>query len=283
MDNKKESEEIKAGSSKWIGVVAFLIAVILLTVAIFLSINQEKAERLSKLENSNQTETASSTLSKNINEVKASDILGISKSNNVTEDNEILNISNKNSNMVETSSKSNANGTKAEKNENEINNTNQSNSKKEKKTDKAQDDTKKSEDDNSVKFVKPAEGEILAEFSMDSLIYSNTLEEWITHRGIDIKGEMGSNVASIAEGTITSIKNDPRYGLSITIEHNNGFKSIYSCLLSTEDGLEEGQKVSQGQIIGKMGNSGVFETADGAHLHFELMQNGDYINPEMYL
>ena len=114
-------------------------------------------------------------------------------------------------------------------------------------------------------------------------LYSNTLEEWVTHRGIDIKGEMGSNIVSIAGGTITSIKNDPRYGLSITIEHDNGLKSIYSCMLSTEDGLEEGVKVSQGQVIGKMGNSGVFETADGSHLHFELIQNGDYINPEMYI
>ena len=150
------------------------------------------------------------------------------------------------------------------------------------------DNNKNSDKNNSNKkteaqFTKPADGQVSNEYSMDSLIYSNTLQEWVTHRGIDIKGELGENIVSVADGTVTSIKNDPRYGLSITIEHSDGFKSIYSCLLSTEDGLEEGTKISQGQVIAKMGNSGVFESEDGAHLHFELMQNGDYINPELYI
>jgi murein DD-endopeptidase MepM/ murein hydrolase activator NlpD len=41
--------------------------------------------------------------------------------------------------------------------------------------------------------------------------------------------------------------------------------------------------VSQGQVIGKMGNSGVFETSDGVHLHFEMQKDGEYVNPEIYL
>ena len=301
MDNKNKNEKIKPVNAKWVGVVGFLIAVTLLTIAIFLSVNQEKMERLSKLNETisgNQTEAASSILSKNVNEIKANEILGTadkddklntlnktlensdnSKSTDKPDlkktESDIKEGSKTNEVKTETNNSNNQNTIKSDINKNKANDN--------KKTSKSKTNESSEKEENSSQFVKPADGEILNEFSMDSLVYSNTLEEWVTHRGIDIKGEMGSNIVSIAGGTITSIKNDPRYGLSITIEHDNGLKSIYSCMLSTEDGLEEGVKVSQGQVIGKMGNSGVFETADGAHLHFELIQNGDYINPEMYI
>ena len=85
-----------------------------------------------------------------------------------------------------------------------------------------------------VQFIKPVEGEIIKEFAMTSLTYSNTLQEWITHRGIDIKADRDTEIKSIADGTVKSIKNDPRYGLTIVIEHVNGFTSVYSNLLSSE-------------------------------------------------
>ena len=117
---------------------------------------------------------------------------------------------------------------------------------------------------------------------MDSLIYSNTLEEWITHRGIDIKAEKTTVVKASAGGTVKYIKEDPRYGLSITIEHSNGFQTVYSSLLSTEF-VKEGDVVTQGQSIGTVGNSAVFETADGSHLHFEILKDGEYVNPDIYI
>ena len=55
MDNKNKSDEIKPASAKWLGIVGFLIAIVLLAIAIFLSVNQEKMERLSKL---NETTSA---------------------------------------------------------------------------------------------------------------------------------------------------------------------------------------------------------------------------------
>ena len=302
MDNKSKNDEIKPASAKWFGIIGFLIAIVLLTIAIFLSINQEKTERLSKLndiQNTNKTEEASSILSKNINEVKANEILNTASANQTSTNNSNANKNLKTSRNEELIQSTNSNETKNETkkvNSNITNSTesNSSNSNKKSSTnsDKASnnvaDNNKNSDKNNSNKkteaqFTKPADGQVSNEYSMDSLIYSNTLQEWVTHRGIDIKGELGENIVSVAAGTVTSIKNDPRYGLSITIEHSDGFKSIYSCLLSTEDGLEEGTKISQGQVIAKMGNSGVFESEDGAHLHFELMQNGDYINPELYI
>ena len=131
-------------------------------------------------------------------------------------------------------------------------------------------------------FSIPVEGEIMRGFAKDSLIYSNTLEEWITHLAIDIKAERTTVVKSAEEGTVMSIKNDPRYGLSIVIEHVNGFKTIYSNLLTTEF-VAEGEKVKKGQAIGTVGNSASFEIVDEPHLHFEIVKDGENVDPNIYL
>ncbi len=140
--------------------------------------------------------------------------------------------------------------------------------------------------ENSVKkelrFEAPVVGEIIKDFATDSLIYSNTLEEWTTHQGIDIKAEKTSVVKAAEEGIVESIKNDPRYGLTITIAHDDGFKTIYSNLLSTEF-VKENEVVEKGQTIATVGESASFEVADEPHLHFEMYKNGTAVNPTIYL
>lgn len=131
-------------------------------------------------------------------------------------------------------------------------------------------------------FVIPVEGEIMRSFAKDSLIYSETLEEWVTHLGIDIKADRTSVVKAAEAGTITSIKNDPRYGLSLVIEHTNGFKSVYSNLLTTEF-VSEGEKIEKGQNIGTVGNSAAFEIVDEPHLHFEIIKDNVNVDPNLYI
>ena len=101
--------------------------------------------------------------------------------------------------------------------------------------------TKKTEEKDPT-FVKPIEGEVLKEYAKDSLLFSETLKEWTTHLGIDIKAERANIVKSAAEGTVKYIKNDPRFGLTIIIEHSNGFETRYCNLLTTEF-VAEGEKV----------------------------------------
>lgn len=315
-DSKKEQENVEIFSQKRkaMSMLGFLISIVLLTIAIFLSMKQEKADRLARIENSetNITKIASSDISKNINEVKEKK--NANKTDDAKENNTSSNLeknsnkttqnSNKNStNLSENSEKTNIEKTSAEnskennnQDENELSNIELEDDDIEnananinvnadaKVSTEADANTAKDEgsptDDS---FIKPCDGEIIRPYSMDSLVYSDTLQEWITHRGIDIKGEMYQEVRAAQSGTIKSIKNDPRYGTSIIIEHKNGFKTVYSCLLGTRDGLEENQEVKQGDVIGKIGNSGVFETADGAHLHFEMLKDDGYVNPNIYI
>lgn len=131
-------------------------------------------------------------------------------------------------------------------------------------------------------FVKPTEGEIVVNFAKDSLIYSNTLQEWVTHNGIDIKAEKTAIVKASEEGVVKSIKNDPRYGISVVIEHAKGFSTVYSNLLTAEF-IKEGENVNKGQTIGTVGNTATFEIADEPHLHFEIIKDGEYVDPEIYL
>lgn len=131
-------------------------------------------------------------------------------------------------------------------------------------------------------FSKPVEGEISTEFAKDTLIYSNTLKEWVTHMGVDIKAEKATVVKAAAEGKVKSIKNDPRYGITVVVEHVNGFKTIYSNLLTAEFVNEE-ETVKKGQTLGTVGNTATFEIADAPHLHFEIQKNDVSLDPTLYL
>lgn len=133
-----------------------------------------------------------------------------------------------------------------------------------------------------LSFEMPVDGEISREYAKDNLIYSETLKEWVTHMGIDIKAEKTTVVKAAEAGTVKSIKNDPRYGLTIVIEHDNGFQTVYSNLLTSEF-VVEGEKVEKGQSVGTVGNTAVFEIADEPHLHFEVLKDSIQVDPSIYL
>lgn len=127
-------------------------------------------------------------------------------------------------------------------------------------------------------FIQPVVGEIIKEYSEENLVYSETLKEWTTHTGVDIQAELTTVVKAAEEGTVKAIKNDPRYGLTVIIEHVNGFETRYSNLLTAEF-VTIGEKVSEGQTIGTVGNTASFEVADEAHLHFEILKDNEYLDP----
>lgn len=133
-----------------------------------------------------------------------------------------------------------------------------------------------------LEFVSPVSGEIIKDYAEDTLVYSKTLDEWGTHFGIDIKASKTTIVKASEKGVIEKINTDPRYGNSITINHGNGFKTVYSSLL-VSDFFEVGEEVEKGDSIGTVGDSASFEIADDAHLHFEMYKDGVNVNPTLYL
>ena len=310
-DNIKDTKREKAiTKSRRMSIIGFIVAIALLTTAIVLAMNQEKAERQAKLDESlnsnNITISTNGKMGRNINEVRNELKLEAKKENAVSDsnsvdsksasadlsENNINNINNVKKNDVISTNASSVSGKDGKDGKNKMasnksvsqNNQNNQNKQNKSNTENNGDASKNANStENKAEFIRPIEGETEKIFSMDSLIYSETLQEWVTHRGIDIKAEKGAEVKVIADGTIKSIKTDPRYGISIIIKHSKGFESVYACLLNEAQGLKEGDTIKQGQVIGNVGNSGIFESAEGMHLHFEMTKDGDYVNPDIYV
>ena len=141
---------------------------------------------------------------------------------------------------------------------------------------------KKQEPVKDPSFNYPVEGEIIQNYAKEQLVYSQTLGEWITHEGIDIKANKTTVINASADGKVKYIKNDPRYGLTVIMEHANGFSTVYSNLLTAEF-VSVGEELKSGQPIGTVGNTAAFEILDEPHLHFEILKDGEAVDPNMYL
>lgn len=127
-------------------------------------------------------------------------------------------------------------------------------------------------------YIMPTKGDIKVNFSLTTPVYSETLKDWRIHDGIDIAANMGDNVVAVNDGAVEKIKADDLFGITVVIKHTDGKKSIY-CNLDDSVELEEGQIISRGDIVGKIGQSAIFEISDGPHLHFEMSENGKKIDP----
>ena len=204
----------------------------------------------------------------------------LSKYNYTTSDEDIASASTSIGKTVE-ESKNNIVSNNSDKNEVSNESTNSVSTTK-KDSESKKNNTIKNKVEKDPEFVKPISGDISKEYAKDSLIYSETLKEWITHLGVDIKAGRATVVKSAADGTVKYIKNDPRYGLTIIIEHSNGFETRYANLLTTEF-VSEGEEVEAGQTIGTVGDSAIYEIVDESHLHFEILKNSESVNPCEYI
>lgn len=128
------------------------------------------------------------------------------------------------------------------------------------------------------KLSMPIEGEVIGEYSNGELVKSATTGAWQTHNGIDIKATVGDAVIAADSGTVSEVKDDPLWGVTITIDHGNGIVSRY-CNLNSGVTVQAGQEISSGEEIGAVGDTADIETAEESHLHFEVMKNGSYTNP----
>ena len=144
------------------------------------------------------------------------------------------------------------------------------------------DSKKQSGSTQNAEYISPVKGKILVEYSMDMPIYSKTLDQYMTHPGVDIEAPMSSPVKAIAPGTVTRVADDDRYGSTVEIKHNNGMVSIYSNLAKT-DLVEVGDHVKQGYKIGIVGETALFESLEVAHLHFEMTKNTAFVDPTQYV
>lgn len=104
-------------------------------------------------------------------------------------------------------------------------------------------------------------------------------QQWYLHKGVDIAYRRGKEVVTAANGKVVERKYDAMgFGNYIVIRHSYGFATKYAHLDNVY--VEEGDEVTQGQIIGTMGNTGL---STGPHLHFEVRIGSQVVDPERFL
>lgn len=102
--------------------------------------------------------------------------------------------------------------------------------------------------------------------------------QWKFHNGVDLANSMGTPIYAARSGSVTVATHGKTYGEYVTINHGDGYSSLYAHM--THYVVSKGQYVTKGQLIGYMGTSG---RSNGPHLHFSIFYNGSSVNPMNYI
>jgi len=130
-------------------------------------------------------------------------------------------------------------------------------------------------DSPDIPSIWPASGRVTSEFGEVRLTH--------IHKGIDIANNTGTPVKATANGTVIAVGSSGNMGKRIMIYHGtdkngNTYVTVYAHLSQFK--ISVGEKVSQGDLIGLMGNTGL---STGSHLHYEVRINAVLVNPRMFL
>lgn len=126
-----------------------------------------------------------------------------------------------------------------------------------------------------------ANATVIKDFSDTKLQYNETLKKWEAHFSVDLASE-DPTVMSVLDGTVADVFYKYMDGYTVTIQHDDGFMSVYTSLDENVD-VKKGDKVTKGQKIGQMSTSAAGESTYGAHLDFSLYQNGKSVDPNNYI
>ncbi len=133
-----------------------------------------------------------------------------------------------------------------------------------------------------IVFDMPVNGTIIKEYTGASVVYNQTLGLYTGHKAIDFLADEGAQVKCSYDGVVESITTSNLQGTTITVDHGNNLKTVYNSIEPIEN-LAQGQQVSRGEVIGTVSLNNRTEYKDGAHLHFEVIENGVKIDPQKYL
>jgi len=132
------------------------------------------------------------------------------------------------------------------------------------------------------KAAPPLEGEILWGYAVDQLIYSETLEQWTTHPGVDIAAREGSEVKCVCNGEVEQVYTDNAFGVTVVVAHSGNRKSLYANL-QQDPPVKVGQKVEAADVIGLVGDTATSECMQKSHLHFGFFHDGAFCDPKDYV
>lgn len=101
--------------------------------------------------------------------------------------------------------------------------------------------------------------------------------EMLLHAGIDFRAPVGTPIRAAGSGLVTDMRYGEGYGWFVRIRHERGYETVYAHMSGFAEKLTPGRTVMRGEVIGYVGSTG---SSTGAHLHYEVLRNGFYVNPE---
>ncbi len=127
----------------------------------------------------------------------------------------------------------------------------------------------------AVILEPPLSGQITSAFGARQNPLTKVAEQ---HTGVDLEGKVGTVISAAGDGVVVSVGEERGYGNCIRIDHGEGIITLYAHLLRTA--VEPNELVTRGQTIGWVGNSG---TSLGYHLHLEVLENGEPVDPTKWI
>ena len=146
------------------------------------------------------------------------------------------------------------------------------------------DNTDKPTLNNTVpEFALPVSGVLSKKHSVDTQVFSPTLNEYRVHLGIDIATEEAAPVFAMAAGTVAQIWEDPMMGWSVAVSHTGDAVTVYKNLSKQlADGITVGAEIEAGQLLGSVGDTAMIEIAEEPHIHVEMTVKGIQVDPLEY-
>jgi len=133
-------------------------------------------------------------------------------------------------------------------------------------------------------FAAPVGGVVTKPFSDSVPVFSETMNDYRVHTGVDVAAGEGEAVLAAADGTVGAIWDDPLMGKCMTVVHEGEFVTTYKGLNEIlPDGIAQGVTVSAGQPIAAVGDTALIEVAEEPHVHFEMTCAGVPVDPASYV
>lgn len=127
----------------------------------------------------------------------------------------------------------------------------------------------------------PVNGNVLLNYSVDKVIYHQTLEQFKINPAVLIDAEVGSEVLSAAKGIITTVEHNDETGLTVTAAIGSGYSLVYGQLQDVA--VEVGDTVEEGQVLGTIAKPTKFYSLEGSNLYFQVLKDDKTMNPMLLL
>lgn len=138
-------------------------------------------------------------------------------------------------------------------------------------------------DETVPELSLPVSGKLTEKHSVDVQVFSDTLQEWRVHLGIDISTEENAPVCVAADGKVEQIWEDPMMGWCIAVSHSGDCVTVYKNLAADmAEGIAVNTEVKKGQLLGYVGDTAMIEIAEEPHLHMEMTVKGLQVDPLEY-